>query len=858
MLFGVVEAEPSDGKAVGVGRSLPMLQPQLLLLLPCWTFAQDTYALVPHSNCTKLGHTICYQGSQSAIDNVVKIDPLACKPPFDDAALLAVNCSTQGFSKFVGHDPIFQNVQLWKNASLQSKALAPPSTYWMSTPTLENETVLIAGAGMSNARAMLCLDEACTNPFGVAPAVSSWNHSLSLTLPASCGPPCYVQITAESGGAVVLQINSPEPWFALSSAFASPAAPLSMLPTVSTTVTAGDAIRIFGRALAWADDRCVSGSARPTPSASTTLELTCAHASLVLAASGASCWEAAFPTASTLPAGECMAVVRTPRGVSAPLSVRVLQPIHPPPPTVLDVVGSYGGDLLRALAKAAQLGAHGGAVVELGTHAYELCNTRLQVPANTTLRGNGAAHTSISVSMDSSAPPGRSVVSGNGSRWSLLNFSLTVRPNSTAQTAAVFIGPGGDGVTVRGLTIRLEQPNVGSAFVLDSVRGVELVGNVVRQTGTCTGGASRVFEGHRVERVRIAENDVGWSCAVFSFDVSDGVVIEDNFFNGSSYREGDPTGNGLWTYDIHRHGVRPSSSLWSIARNAFIRPDNHSMAMANFMETLTTDDPHSFNMGVVAERLTVLGQPAVRLAPWPRVNPPVGATIVVLGDSGAGQSRLVTRVVGGGVFEVHAAFDAWLIVNVSKVAALPTVGRKLVVGNHFRNAGNVQTYGNAILDVHADNTIEASNVLYDKAAIGDATLGSPMALVGLCYKGAPGQVFFADMYNNTMVESNGLTLLDNFNNNKMNDCAAKGWWAGPWIRWAALKHNAFSGVSKAARYVANQTKTTPRCATVTVRAAMHANTTDILAERQVFGCPDGMLPGGYDVVGCEHCKIGHG
>ena len=46
---------------------------------------------------------------------------------------------------------------------------------------------------------------------------------------------------------------------------------------------------------------------------------------------------------------------------------------------------------------------------------------------------------------------------------------------------------------------------------------------------------------------------------MFGFDVSDGVVIEDNLFNGSFYMAGGGTGNGLWTYDIHTRGVRPSS-----------------------------------------------------------------------------------------------------------------------------------------------------------------------------------------------------------------------------------------------------------------------------------------------------------
>ena len=58
-----------------------------------------------------------------------------------------------------------------------------------------------------------------------------------------------------------------------------------------------------------------------------------------------------------------------------------------------------------------------------------------------------------------------------------------------------------------------------------------------------------------------------------------------------------------------------------------------------------------------------------------------------------------------------------------------------------------------------------------------------------------------------------VTLIDNFQNHIMNDCAANGWWPGPWIRWVALKHNSFSGISRAARYVANRSKATPRCAT---------------------------------------------
>jgi hypothetical protein len=80
---------------------------------------------------------------------------------------------------------------------------------------------------------------------------------------------------------------------------------------------------------------------------------------------------------------------------------------------------------------------------------------------------------------------------------------------------------------------------------------------------------------------------------------------------------------------------------------------------------------------------------------------------------------------------------------VLQVAALPTSGTKLVVGNTFIAANNIQWYGNTMRGVHADNAVRASNVLYDRTfAYG---YGSPLALFGLCYKGAPGQLFFAEV-----------------------------------------------------------------------------------------------------------------
>jgi hypothetical protein len=89
-----------------------MLTTALLLLMCAATTSMADVALVPALNCTKLGHKLCYQGSQMDIAEVVKLDPLACKPPYD-AQLIQGNCSTRGYGTFKGNDPIFKKVELW-------------------------------------------------------------------------------------------------------------------------------------------------------------------------------------------------------------------------------------------------------------------------------------------------------------------------------------------------------------------------------------------------------------------------------------------------------------------------------------------------------------------------------------------------------------------------------------------------------------------------------------------------------------------------------------------------------------------------------------------------------------------------
>ena len=101
---------------------------------------------------------------------------------------------------------------------------------------------------------------------------------------------------------------------------------------------------------------------------------------------------------------------------------------------------------------------------------------------------------------------------------------------------------------------------------------------------------------HAAQQGLIAGNNVEWNCAAWSADISDNVVVEDNSFtciangsvNGGTY---------IATYDLYRH---PSAKWWSVARNTFSRPLESTPDSWQFHETITTDAPHSYNMGYVS------------------------------------------------------------------------------------------------------------------------------------------------------------------------------------------------------------------------------------------------------------------
>jgi hypothetical protein len=274
-------------------------------------------------------------------------------------------------------------------AAAASTTALKPSVYWASSPTLVNETLLLAGAGLDGAHVRLCKDAQCTAVIDAAPAIEAWAESLKMTIP-QCGPPCYVELRA-SGGVSVVSLNAPDIWWAMTG---SPATASSQLPrkplgaALRAAVQIGDTVRIFGRSLAWSFDSssCLSAATRRAV-AGTKLVLTPGGASV--AAVMANCYEATF-SSSNLSSGQYTAVLTTAWGPSEPFEL-TLTPKPVVTPVRLEVIPDFQGNLSSALFRAAELVKGDPAAlvnIMLGAREYTIATT-VELPERTSLVGDG-------------------------------------------------------------------------------------------------------------------------------------------------------------------------------------------------------------------------------------------------------------------------------------------------------------------------------------------------------------------------------------------------------------------------------------------------------------------------------------
>ena len=317
------------------------------------------------------------------------------------------------------------------SGSAAAAAAAGPSVYWVTNPTLANETLLVAGSFSDSVSAQLCTAKDCSGG-SVVPTPTpahTWAHSVKTVLPAACGPPCYLSLTdssstaddndtstgasgaSASASAVVVTVNAPDLWWALSGSPSRGAAvslddrqALSNEP-LQVTVTLGDTLRVFGRGLGWSEDNKVCLSAADDPTAVATTRLALGAAAMVaddhhqqqegqpqpqpqqpLGSLWANCYEAAFAT-SSLSAGHYPGTtVHTAWGSSPqPLDLTIIAPPSGAASIHQLTVGAGAEALTSSLkSAAAYVSSHPTALVEimLGPHAYKL-TSEIKLPDRT-------------------------------------------------------------------------------------------------------------------------------------------------------------------------------------------------------------------------------------------------------------------------------------------------------------------------------------------------------------------------------------------------------------------------------------------------------------------------------------------
>lgn len=102
-------------------------QRQLLFLAAASCADEDTYAWVPKDDC-KSPLKLCYEGSQSDVTSVSKLDPLNFCRYGGHAEIMRGTCASHGYGAHVTtpfgttiiKDPIFRKVSVWKASSVES------------------------------------------------------------------------------------------------------------------------------------------------------------------------------------------------------------------------------------------------------------------------------------------------------------------------------------------------------------------------------------------------------------------------------------------------------------------------------------------------------------------------------------------------------------------------------------------------------------------------------------------------------------------------------------------------------------------------------------------------------------------
>jgi hypothetical protein len=486
-------------------------------------------------------------------------------------------------------------------------------------------------------------------------------------------------------------------------------------------------------------------------------------------------------------------------------------------------------------------------------------NTEASCAAHTTTNSDRAAAFLTPYRKGSNTPSSPlAAITANGIGWGLSNFTLEIA-SALPRTKGVH-SVGGHSFSITGLNVQLSQQNATSALHLDGTHHFSVSHTTLSQNNLCFWGCtlnkttnasdcsmhdgstdfqnSATLQIHAAAWGHLHHNTIRWKCSAYDMDVSSNMIFEDNVL--SSTEPGViPHGNSISFYDWH---AVPSSANWSFSHNAMSRPPNNDHRNWNSHETLTTDGPGGFGAGSVEAvsadgRMITLGFDILSYPPI------VGASVMVCGGSGIGQHATVTgsssalNAAGRNTTLLHLSSPLdkhVLLAGGSTICVTATVGSKIVSGNTFEWGMVVQWYGTTMRGVIADNDFTDCNVEGGRGAI----MG-----FGLCY-GRPQPMWACEYTGNSMVRSNGITLVDSIDSN--NFCNASTY-PGPFSRYQVIRRNAISGVALSA---AERNASSPPCGTI----ACAKMSTDVVVEGNTLSCPAGSTqPPIY--VDCGHCKV---
>jgi hypothetical protein len=721
---------------------------------------------------------------------------------------------------------------------------ADPRVYWVTNPVLNNEVMMIAGAGLANVSLQVCSDQNnCANTSMPFETVDVWDSSVKLRIPNV--QPGFVVLTDSQQAMTVVPINSPDVWWAQAMPPVDQAVWQPLLNTsVTVSVPAGTAVRLFGRALSWdLNGKCRDAKA---PSADPSVALQIPHNSRLQAVL-ASCYEAVFPLPQVVVPGVYdNTVLKTGFGSSNPFTLIVTAAEAPWEVRNVDVEHDYNGNITAALA-AVQPAPRVNYRVALGAKTYSL-TTRLTVPDNTALFGQGEEATTIVFTLPEDISDAHMI--DGMSHWSVSDMSIRVEMAAAGQ-AVIEMQHGGVNFTLHHTNITMLQRNVSNAVAIFG-SGFEIYSNTLAQLGECLWspygpGSDRSKFQYSVTMYMVnatdghVHNNKGyWNCSWMDLDVSNRVVVENNTITCVK-KATLPHGNSISGYQWQEY---PSTEFWYYARNTMSRPVNNSKTNWVQRETLTTDGSGAWGTGhVIPIRELLNGQAEVKVAWLVEANPPkAGTRALVVSGPGQGQHR---KILGydnaSSTLTLNAAFDEH-VGPTSLMSVVSSFGSKVVAGNTFVWAEVVQWYGNTLRGVHADNVFQDCNVQPGGGDYAGALQG-----VGECYHGT-GENYFTEFYGNQLINSDGIILSDDNSDTTEPECAA---FMGPWLRWNVVRRNNISGLSQASKSV---NATSPKCGAVQLRSPDRVST-DIVIEDNGFSCPSpGVLPDHGVVVGnCQHC-----